>query len=240
MKALDQFSELFSVDSAEEWAALLFRLCQPYGFQQVLYALVPQPGQPLEAAFLRSSYAEAWRDTYDSNGLHATDPTVAHCVYRSTPLIWSPEIFVTAAQQGLYEEACHYGLRSGVTLPIHGPRGELGMMCFVNDVAPNKRNTRELIRSLPELALLRDFAFDSSRRFALADHPEAALPALTKREAECLHWAAQGKSSWEIARILICSEAGINFHMGNIRRKLDVTTRREAVVKALRLGLLQL
>lgn len=29
-------------------------------------------------------------------------------------------------------------------------------------------------------------------------------------------------------------------HMSNIRRKLDVTTRREAVVKALRLGLLKL
>lgn len=239
MKALDQFSELFSVDSVGEWSTRLFRLCESYGFQQMLFALVPQPGQPLEEAFLRSSYAEEWRHTYDSSGLHQTDPTVIHCVYRTTPLIWSPEIFATPDQKGMYEEACHYGLRSGVTLPIHGPRGELGMMCYVNDAAPDKKNTRDLIRHLPELALLRDFAFDSSRRFALVDE-QGEAPVLTKRELECLLWAANGKTSWEIARILICSEAGINFHMGNIRRKLDVTTRREAVVKALRLGLLKL
>lgn len=31
----------------------------------------------------------------------------------------------------MHEEACGYGVKSGVTLPIHGTKGELGIVCFV-------------------------------------------------------------------------------------------------------------
>ncbi|MEW6164270.1 MAG: LuxR family transcriptional regulator [Pseudomonadota bacterium] len=240
MQSLDLFSELFDARTEADWCASVFRMGESLGFQQVLYALVPQQGQRLEDAFLRSSYAPEWRQTYDRTGLHHVDPTVAHCVARNTPLFWSPDIFVTPAQKAMYEEACFYGIRAGVTLPIHGPKGELGIVCFVNDANPAGRDRKELLRRLPHLALLRDFCFESSLRFATANPDGETLPSLTPRERECLHWAANGKSSWEIARILICSEAVVNFHMTNARRKLDVTTRREAVVKALRLGLLQL
>ncbi len=63
---------------------------------------------------------------------------------------------------------------------------------------------------------------------------------LTKREREMLQWSAAGKSSWEIGRICNCSEAGVNYHFSNIRRKFGVNSRGCAVVKALELGLIEL
>lgn len=62
---------------------------------------------------------------------------------------------------------------------------------------------------------------------------------LTARELECLQWSAIGKSSWEISTILNISESAVNFHMANIRSKFDVSSRRQAVVQAIRFGLIR-
>lgn len=56
--------------------------------------------------------------------------------------------------------------------------------------------------------------------------------ALNDRELECLTWSARGKTSPEIATILNLSKRTVNFHIENACRKLNVSTRTEAVVKA--------
>jgi DNA-binding NarL/FixJ family response regulator len=56
--------------------------------------------------------------------------------------------------------------------------------------------------------------------------------ALNERELECLTWSARGKTSPEIAKIVSISKRTVNFHIENACRKLNVSTRTEAVVKA--------
>lgn len=72
----------------------------------------------------------------------------------------------------------------------------------------------------------------------LDEQAVAPLPQLTSREKECLTWAAQGKTSWEIANILSVSERTITFHMVNATKKLNATNRRQAVVRAISLRLI--
>lgn len=69
-------------------------------------------------------------------------------------------------------------------------------------------------------------------------HSEASIY-LTPREHQVLLWCAYGKTSWEIGQILGCKESTINFHIGNLLRKLSVNTRMGAVIKAMRCGLLK-
>lgn len=74
-----------------------------------------------------------------------------------------------------------------------------------------------------------------------ADRQQPALGTsvrLTPREHQVLLWCAYGKSSWEIGRILECKESTVNFHVSNILRKFDVSTRVAAVIKAIRYGML--
>jgi DNA-binding NarL/FixJ family response regulator len=56
--------------------------------------------------------------------------------------------------------------------------------------------------------------------------------ALNERELECLTWSGRGKTSPEIATILNLSKRTVNFHIENACRKLNVSTRTEAVVRA--------
>lgn len=62
---------------------------------------------------------------------------------------------------------------------------------------------------------------------------------LTPRERDCLHWVSQGKTSWEIGKILGIRERTANYHIANFCSKLRVTTRQAAITVAIQQGLLQ-
>ena len=238
MRSIERFVSLLESKNENIWRDSIFQLGSGYGFEQTLIAVVPDRQTTLDKAFLRSNYSSQWRRVYDTTQLVNIDPTVTHSVMRSTPLVWEPAIFSSKKQKEMYEEASGYGLRSGITLPFHGANGELGILCFVNNVKPSKDFQRDVLHNMPALSMMRDFAFEASLRFAKPGNHEPP-PTLTQRELECLKWSATGKSSWEIAKILGCSEATINFHFGNIRRKFNATSRRQAVVKAIHCGLLR-
>lgn len=240
MKFIEKFSGLTGCNTVEDWRNQIFKLGRELGYEQTLLAIFPDRNTPVEAefAFLHSNYSPDWRNKYDELKLGLVDPTVSHCANKSTPLIWTPGIFSIRRQKEMYEEASSYGLRSGVTLPIHGARGELGVLCFVNDTKPDRHFHREAHRTLPELSYFRDCVFETSRRFMRQSAPSETLPYITFRELECLKWCAAGKSSSDTAQILNCSIAAVNFHFASLRTKFNVSTRHQVVIKALRYGLI--
>lgn len=229
--------ELLEAPDDQVWSERLFALARAQGFEQVLYGVVPSRHVRFENAFLRSNYSAEWRERYDSGGFAYVDPTVGHCLSSTLPLIWAPATFGSGAPGALYEEASAHGIRSGVTLPVHGPQGEVGLISFASDARPDAPFVRSVAEALPALSLIRDYAFASSARFREAK-AEPELPRLTRRELEVLQWVMAGKSSWEVARITGCSEATVNFHLANVRQKFGVNTRQQAVVKAISCGLL--
>lgn len=234
--------DLMQAEDAPQWSSTLFSIARGLGFDQVLFGVVNSRHARFESAFLRSNYSEEWRERYDRNGFAYVDPTVGHCLESTVPIVWQPGIFTSTPQQaGLYDEASAHGIRSGATLPIHGPLGEFGVLSFASDARPDASAARAMHEVLPMLSLVRDYAFASSARFRdenARQDERAGTPRLTKRELEVLQWVMVGKSSWEIARITNCSEATVNFHLANVRQKFDVNTRQQAVVKAIALGLI--
>ena len=68
---------------------------------------------------------------------------------------------------------------------------------------------------------------------------DAEAPSLTPREAEVLRLAARGMSNKEIAGQLGIWLQTVKSHLHNVYRRLGVRTRRAAVAKALRLGLIR-
>lgn len=64
-------------------------------------------------------------------------------------------------------------------------------------------------------------------------------PLLTPRQLECLAWVTAGKSSTDIGCILGISARTVDEHVAMACNRLRVKTRLQAVVAAVRLGLLQ-
>lgn len=237
MVKLEKLLHLFDCDSPEAWSVTLCAIASDYGFNHTLFGMVRSKIIPLGAAFLKSNYPQEWRTTYDALQLHAVDPTVSHCYASMLPIVWKPDTFKGRAQNEFYEQACGYGLRSGISYPIHGSSGEFGVLSFVTSDAGHDANSGHL-DALATLSLIRDYAFESSMKFLGSADAAPTQIKLTPRELECLKWVMGGKSSWEIAQILHCSETTINFHVSNSKKKFNVHTRQQAVVKAIKAGLI--
>ena len=64
------------------------------------------------------------------------------------------------------------------------------------------------------------------------------LPPFSNREIEVLQWMKEGKTNWEILRIAGIKERTVRYHVTTLKQKFEVTTRIQAVIKAMEIGLI--
>jgi DNA-binding NarL/FixJ family response regulator len=98
-------------------------------------------------------------------------------------------------------------------------------------------DTVELVRAI-RLVARNGSAFDSRSAAAMmrSIHGPQARSPLTNRELSVLRLVARGLSNRGIGAQLYLSETTVKFHVRNIMRKLDASSRAEAVYKATKAG----
>jgi len=89
------------------------------------------------------------------------------------------------------------------------------------------------------LQLFAVHAQEAAMRILVPMPSEPGLPALTPRELETLRWTMEGKTAWEVANVLGISERTAVLHANNAMHKLGCVNKHQAVLKALRLGLIR-
>ncbi|ALO92114.1 MULTISPECIES: MadR family response regulator transcription factor [Streptomyces] len=111
----------------------------------------------------------------------------------------------------------------------HGARGYV-----VKDV-----DTTELLRSIRAVAR-NESAFDSHAAAAMVRsmRVQPERPKFTERELRVLQLLAHGLSNREIGGELYISETTVKFHVRNIMRKMDASSRAEVVYEASKLGVI--
>jgi len=130
--------------------------------------------------------------------------------------------------------------RAAIAVPVHLPFGQIGAVSF-NPLDRNKTDLEDDFERLSD-------AFGLYARTFIATYVEVmgfaqALPAdsrLSKREVECLRWAAIGKTDFEIGMIMSRSRATVRFHIHNAATKLNAVNRSQTVFKAAQLGYISL
>ena len=102
-------------------------------------------------------------------------------------------------------------------------------------------DTSGLIRAIRDVAR-GESAFDARSAAAMVrglnTPPPEETRTLTARECEVLTLLARGLSNREIGARLYISETTAKFHVGNILRKLGVSSRAEAVYEASKMGVI--
>ena len=73
----------------------------------------------------------------------------------------------------------------------------------------------------------------------LQDRPPHSIR-LTPREIEIMTYSANGKSAWDISKILSLSENTINEHIKNVCQKLGVYNKSHAIAVSIVHGLISL
>lgn len=123
----------------------------------------------------------------------------------------------------------------------------------INGYALKNMSSAELLEAITEVASGGSYLHPSITRLVLhrAAHsgPDEGRPstplteglsanALTKRQKQVLMLMASTATNREIAERLVVSEETVRTHVKNILKKLDTSTRTQAVVEAVRLGII--
>lgn len=210
------------------------------GFDYFIYGVRVATSLTNPYQFVFSGYPPEWRRHYVEAGYEAEDPMVAHCSRqrRAVPVIWDRAFFSTGLAAKLWAEAADAGLRNGASFPVRGACGEAAMLSLADGRDPRQARA-DVIRALGDGQILACYLHEAIARLVLRQETvPLSNAALSPREQECLLWAADGKTSWEIAKIIGVSERTAIFHLHNATEKLGVCSRQHAVARAVALGLI--
>ncbi|MER9483429.1 LuxR family transcriptional regulator [Mesorhizobium sp. M0494] len=183
------------------------------------------------------NYPDEWQERYLKMGYDRIDPIIKTSRKRAGAFRWS-EVYndarTTEDERRVFDEAATFGLKSGISVPLHGPDSSFAIISFAQ---PGRREFQNRTITYLQLAALH-FHLSVSKFAHLSGINDA--PNLSLREKECILWTARGKSSWETGRILGISVNTVNFHIKNVMRKLDAASRTVAAVKAVNFGIIEL
>ena len=187
--------------------------------------------------------------TFDENDRWWHSPRIAldsplpsACRYTSEPF-WCNAEGIRAWQRNTFLEKIDLTnfearalTRAAIVAPVHLPFGQVGAVSFTSR-DPDKSDLSA------EFEAFGDEFGVYARTFIASYVPVMCraqrLPAasrLSKREVECLRWAAIGKTDQEISTIIERSRATVRFHIHNASLKLDAVNRSQTVFKAAQLG----
>jgi DNA-binding CsgD family transcriptional regulator len=235
LQALDECSSIAALTQAID------HITRPLGIDYWFYAIDLPVVKDHPNQLQIGTYPQNWVKHYFEMDYIRIDPIISHCHDRAIPLPWhdvmshGQRIVDPQSQKirQMFGEAGEFGLNGGVSVPLHGPGVIWGLMSY----ASRRLGVREYQMMLADLHLLAHYVHETARRFVRSKTP-TDLPTLTKRERECLSWAAEGKTSWEIGQLLNISERTSIFHLQNAIHKLGVSGRQAAIARAVSLGII--
>jgi len=137
MEVLKQ--RLAASTTLDDLRALCREECARLGFHSFVYAL-RVPTQFAEArVIMLDGYPEGWVKRYFEAAHFEADPVMAHCASHIVPLRWSDLSLEPGSHaERVMHEAATFGMRDGVTMPVHSPQGELGILSFSLDSPPDE------------------------------------------------------------------------------------------------------
>ncbi|OIN24248.1 helix-turn-helix transcriptional regulator [Vibrio barjaei] len=220
----------------EDLSGKLAEVTEVIGFEHYLFAVsVPVTVMRAENVVL-TNQPLAWRQFYEDNEVMYFDQVVLHCRNSMLPLQWRSLLANDIPDdKNVIKLASDFGLGDGITIPLRANHGCLGLISFSNRKGTRKIGHESTILSTYVGSLVADYINDI-RNHVCEKQFGQVKSSLTLREQICLAWVAEGKSSWEVAQIIGCSERTVNFHIQNASEKLNAFSRTQAVSKALLTG----
>ena len=206
-----------------------------YGLTCVNAGSLPSPDEHLQDHHLLvSTFPAGWMGRYLDQDYARIDPVVRRVLCEHSPFFWSEAVFHAegedrAAVRKIFGEAAEHNIRAGVALPVITHDGAVVGVSLGGEIVDIPPGSFGMISVISTFAIVR--AIDIRDQAKRHDRPR-----LTPREIECLKWAADGKTEWEISAILHVSEHTADKHLANAHRKLGAANRAHAVALGIRWG----
>lgn len=185
------------------------------------------------------SYPSGYFETYLEQRWHRSDPVIAFSLRAVRPFRWkdvAPTVRLGRRQIEFLKDSKRMGVVSMLVVPFDGPNGRREIVGF----GERKSGVADPAR-LPVLQAFCTQIWCRHAELTGRSHASAGhVQDVTSKELEILQWIKDGKNNAEIAEILNVCVKTIEYHVGNIFRKLGASNRTAAVVIAIKNRLLEL
>lgn len=232
------FTSVLEARSSEELRTEVLRFTKWLGFDLMSASVVIDRAIGDAEFHFIDNTPDGYRQAFENKENWHRDPVAQHCKRHSIPIIWDQSTYLKGGLAERWEEQAAFGYRTGVGMALHLPGGQHFMIAVDRD-QPMPKDTSEVTRIVADLQLFAVHAQDAAMRLLAPPAPALDLPQLTARELEALRWTMDGKTAWEVGAILGISERTAVLHVNNAMHKLGCTSKHQAVIKALRLGLIR-
>lgn len=225
---LQTAEEIDRATNMDEILGVLSICLEQYGLCACLITHLPLTHESRwQDHILANCWPNEWYQHYNAAGHYRHDPCVAHSRRTADPFLWSQvsRERLDAPARLVMHEATEFGLRQGICVPVHAPFASPTVVTVSGDIVDLAPATRHVVGLLARQAL------QSVRRLR-SGSGDSLRPVLSEREREVLRWVADGKTAWEVSRILSLSEHTVLTHQRNAKQKLDAANNVHAVVKA--------
>lgn len=221
----------------DQFRSVVIRFAQQLGFETVTAVVaVDRPELGTEFVAVHNTPL-AFEQTFENVSIGRRDPVMQHCRRQTVPIIWSQKTYLEGGAIELWDAQAQFGYRNGIAMSLHLPEGRHFTMGVDRDQdLPSDR--AELTRIVADLQLFAVHAQDTAMRVLVSEALQPERPALTPRELDVLRWTMDGKTAWETATLLGIAERTTVQHLQNAMKKLNCNSKHQAVLKALRLGLI--
>jgi DNA-binding CsgD family transcriptional regulator len=232
------YLSVLQAQNRDEFREEVVRFTRSLGFETVTAMAVVDHGIARSDFVVVDNAPQAFLGAYHNSSSYLRDPVMQHCKRQSLPIIWDQATYTAQGQGDLWEEQARFGYQTGIAMALHLPEGRHFLLGVDRDRAlPNDRG--ELTRVVADLQLFAVHALDAAMRVLVPTDSPQDLPSLTPRELEALRWTMDGKTAWEVGSILGVTERTAVLHLNNAMHKLGCVNKHQAVLKALRLGMLR-
>jgi DNA-binding CsgD family transcriptional regulator len=234
-----QYSAVVDIGSSEALRKEVLRFVGELEFETFSLTTIFEVGGGELRSFSIDNTPDAYRGVYEDPHVGRTDPVAQFCKHRSEPIAWDQSTYTRAGKGDRWEHQAKFGYRTGMAMALHLSPGR-HLFFGVDRDKTLPRCSKLIAQKLASLTLFAVLANDPA--FSILSptstfHTEMA--SLTQRELESLRWTMEGKTAWEVGRILGISEQTVARHLNKATHKLGCANKHHAVVKALRIGLLR-
>jgi len=182
------------------------------------------------------TYSSEWQVRYFVRQYVKVDPVIARGRDAVAPFDWDTLGNDNPAELAFLADAANHGVgRNGLSIPVRSrKRSVVSIVSFTSDHSRAEwvRYKSENMAKLQLLSVLIDSA--ANVNFKLPSPPVR----LSRREEQCLIWAARGKTYQEIAEILDVTFGSVKTHLDTARHKLHCLNLTHAAATAVATGLI--
>ncbi|MGY3857779.1 MULTISPECIES: LuxR family transcriptional regulator [Aeromonas] len=236
---LEYLEHFTLVTDGNRLAELIGRFTLGMGYDYYRFALILPMSMQRPKVVLFNQCPDSWVQAYTANHMLSCDPIIQLARKQTLPIYWNrldeKARFLQEGSMDVMGLAAEFGLRNGISFPLHGAAGENGILSFITR---ERASSDLLLESSPILSWMSNYIFEAAIRIVRKSMLEEEQEALTERETECLFWASEGKTSSEIACILGITERTVNYHLNQVTRKTGSMNRYQAIAKGVSSGIL--